>query len=133
MVGSNSRTRPCRDAEAGGQLPVLALDVVNDGRTRPGQQRWNDEADTFAGPGGRETQHVLRSVMTKVVAVELAQHHAIRTEKSGRSHLPRFGPARRAIGLDILGLARPPDRHADRHRNRNEGPRRRDEGPSTKT
>src|SRR5882672_9639303 len=109
-------------AEAGCQLPVLTLDVVNYGRTRPGEKRWNDEADTFAGPGGRETQHVLRSVVTKVVAVELAQHHAIRTEKSGGSHVHRFGPARRAVGLDILGLARPPDRHTDRDRNRNEGP-----------
>ena len=108
--------------EAGGELPVLALDVVNDGRTRPGQQRGNDKADTFAGPGGCETQHVLWSIMTKVVAVELTQHYAIGTEKSGRFHLLDAGPARRAIGLDILGLARPPHRHADRHRDRNEGP-----------
>src|SRR5437773_572865 len=35
-------------AETSGQLPVLTLDVVNDGRTRPGQQRGNDEADTLA-------------------------------------------------------------------------------------
>ena len=66
--------------------------------------------------------------MSKVVAVELAQHHAIRTEKSGRLNLPFIGPARRAIGLDILGLARTPDRHANRYGNRNEGLRRRDEG-----
>src|SRR5882724_5390335 len=87
-------------AKAGRELPVFPLDVVNDGRTRPSQQRGNDKADTFAGPGGCETQHVLWSIMTKVVAVELTQHYAIGTEKSGLFHLLDAGPARRAIGLD---------------------------------
>ena len=39
-------------AKAGGQRPVLALDVVDDGRARPGQQRRNDEADALAGRVG---------------------------------------------------------------------------------
>ena len=35
-------------AEARGQRPVLALDVMNDGRARPGQKRGDDKADAFA-------------------------------------------------------------------------------------
>ena len=37
---------------AGGQGPVLSLDVVNDGAFRPGEQRRNNETDAFARPGG---------------------------------------------------------------------------------
>jgi hypothetical protein len=47
LVGSNSSTRPAC-AKAGGQGPVLALDVVDDRRARPGQQRRDDEADALA-------------------------------------------------------------------------------------
>src|SRR3981081_542988 len=63
-----------------------------------------------------------------VVAVELTQDNAIRTEKSGRSDLPRISPASRAVGFDILGLTCPPDRHADRYGNGDKTSRRRDEG-----
>ena len=35
-------------AEAGSELPVLALDVMDDRRTRPGQKRRDDEADALA-------------------------------------------------------------------------------------
>src|SRR4051794_795195 len=96
-------------AEAGGQLPVLALDVVNDGRPRPGQQRGHDKTDALAGPGGCETQHVFRSIVAKVVTVEFTQHHAIGTEEPGGSHLLTTRPARRTIGLNVLCLTRPPD------------------------
>lgn len=57
--------------------------------------------------------------------VELAQLRAI---GPGGSHLLSTGPARRAIGLNVLGFACPPDGHADRHCIRNEGTRCRDEG-----
>ena len=55
-------------APAGGQRPVLALDVVDDRRARPGQQRRHDEADALAGPRRRETQHMLRAVVAKIVS-----------------------------------------------------------------
>src|SRR3546814_3182141 len=35
-------------AEACGQLPVLALDVMDDGRPRPGQQRRDHKPDALA-------------------------------------------------------------------------------------
>ena len=73
---------------------------------------------------GCKTQHVFWSVVAKVIAVEFTQHHAIRTKKFGCPHLRRIGPARRAISLNIPGLTRPPDCHADRHGDRNEGARR---------
>ena len=48
LVGSNSRHAAEARAPAGGQRPVLALDVVDDRRARPGQQRRHDEADALA-------------------------------------------------------------------------------------
>ena len=48
LVGSNSRTREKLAREAGGELPVLALDVMDDGRARPGEQRRHDQADALA-------------------------------------------------------------------------------------
>ncbi len=50
-------------AEAGGELPVLTLDVVDDGRPRPGQQRRDDEADAFARTCRGKAQDMLRPVM----------------------------------------------------------------------
>ena len=100
-------------AEACGELPVLSLDVMNDGRARPGQQRGHDQADALAGAGRREAQHMLRPVVAQIRAIVAPEHDAIRTEKAGGIHLLLLGPARRAIGLDLLGLSRPPDRHTD--------------------
>src|SRR6516225_1222527 len=50
-------------APARGQLPVLALDVVDDCGPRPGEQRRDDESDALARPGRRKAQHMLRSIM----------------------------------------------------------------------
>ncbi len=115
--------------EAGGELPVLALDVVDDRRAGPGQERWHDQADALAGTGWCETQHMLGSVMTKVGLVEFAEHHAVRAEKPGRLHLSAVGPASGTVSLDVLRFARPPDRHADGDCDRDEAARRRDIGP----
>jgi hypothetical protein len=46
-------------APAGGELPVLALDVVDDGRARPSHEGRDDEADALAGAGGSHGQDVL--------------------------------------------------------------------------
>jgi hypothetical protein len=48
---------------AGRQLPVLALDVVDDGRARLAEQGWYDQADTLAAPRRREGHNVLGAVM----------------------------------------------------------------------
>jgi hypothetical protein len=66
--------------EAGGELPVLALDVVDDRRTRPGQQRGHDQADALAGSRRREAQHMLGPIMAKIVMIVAAEHHAVGAE-----------------------------------------------------
>ncbi len=53
-------------AEACGQLPVLALDIMHDRRVRPCQQRRDDKANTFAAAGRCEAEHMFRAVVTKI-------------------------------------------------------------------
>ena len=120
MVGSKRRTRREARPPARGQLPVLALDVVDDGGPRPGEQRRDDQADAFAGPGGREAQHVLRSIMAQIVTTEASEHNAVRPEEARFADFKSGRPARRAIGGRFLGLARAPHRHADCDRDRRE-------------
>jgi hypothetical protein len=59
----------------GRELPVLALDVVDDGRPRPPEQRRNDEADALARSGRREPHHVLRAIVTEVAAGQRSKKH----------------------------------------------------------
>ena len=56
-------------AEAGCLGPVLALDVIDHGRFRPGQQRRNDQADTFAGTRRRERENMFGTVVPQIVKV----------------------------------------------------------------
>ena len=116
-------------AEARGQRPVLALDVMNDGRAGPGQKRGDDKADAFARSGGRETENMLRSVVTQIVALHPSQHDAIRPEQSRVSDLHRRSPSRRSIGFDILCFPGAPNRHADGDHDGNEAARGRNIGP----
>ncbi len=57
-------------AEAGppacGQRPVFALDVVDDGRTWPGQERGHHQAHALAAAGGCKAQDMLRAVVTEI-------------------------------------------------------------------
>src|SRR5262245_4627803 len=46
-------------APAGSERPVLALDVVNNGRLGPAQQRGEHQADALARSGWRDEKHVL--------------------------------------------------------------------------
>ena len=101
-------------AEAGGELPVLALDVMDDRRARPGQERRDDEADAFARSRRREAQHMLRPIVAQIAALVAAQHDAIGSAESSGFDLLRLRPAGRAVGLGILRLAGAPDGHADR-------------------
>ncbi len=114
-------------APAGGQLPVLALDVVDDRGARPGEQGRDDQADALAGPGRRETQNMFRAIMAQIVDAETAEHDAVRPEQAGIADFARRRPARRAIGGDFLGFARAPHRHADCDRDRGEAARRSDD------
>ena len=66
--------------------------VRSDGTTRP---------TPFAASRRGEAQHVLRSVVTQILSVKPAEHHAVRSEEAGRLDLVGVGPARRAIGLGI--------------------------------
>ena len=81
---------------AGRQLPVLTLDVVDDRGIGPGQERRDDEADALPGPGRRKAQHMLRTVVAKIVVAESAKHDAIGTEKSGTREPPFASPSARS-------------------------------------
>src|SRR5579871_4750516 len=48
----------------GGQLEILALDVVDDRRIRPCQKGRNDEADALAGPRRRKAQDMLGTIVS---------------------------------------------------------------------
>ena len=96
-------------AEACRNLPVLALDVVNDRRSRPGQQRWNDQTDTFTRPCGREAKDMFRAVMTQIRSAKPAEDYAGITEHAHFTDFTFIGPAGRAEGFRLAAFARPPD------------------------
>ena len=60
-------------APAGGQRPVLALDVVDDRRAGPGQKGRHDQAHALAASRRREAQDMLGTVMAQVVAAPAAE------------------------------------------------------------
>ena len=98
---------------AGGQLPVLALDVMNDGRAGPAEKGRDDQPDTFARTGRGEHHDVLRPVMTQILRAEAAEEDAARGEQPGAAHIARRGPSRGAVGRDVALLARSPQRARD--------------------
>ena len=100
-------------AEAGCQGPVLALDVVNDAASRPGQQRRHHEADALAAAGRCKAKDMLGTVMAQIVVGITAEQDAIGAEQAGRTDFPIFRPSSRTVGGDIAGLPRPDDRHED--------------------
>lgn len=99
--------------EACGQIPVLALDVMDNTASRPGQQRRHNEAHAFAGSGWRKAQHMLRAVMTKIILAVPPQNDAIGAEQSGGMDFLILGPLRRTVGGDIAGFPCPDDRHEE--------------------
>src|SRR6266851_1687391 len=68
--------------------------------------------------------------MAYIVPGMAAKDHTIRAEQSGLTDFLIGGPARRTIGLDVLCLARPQDRHGDGERDGDESPRCGDKGAS---
>ena len=80
-------------AEPGRQVPVLALDVMDDRRARPGQQRRDHETHALARAGWRKAEHMLRPVMAQVVLIQLAEHDTVGAEKPGGLDLGPVRPA----------------------------------------
>ncbi len=124
---------PPRAAElpspSGGEGPVLLLDVVDEHRVRPGEQRRDDQADALAAAGGRETEDVLGPVVAhqgpeprraragpagavharaKPGVVRLAEHDARVAQEARPAQLRGRGPARAAVG-DARGGRPPPE------------------------
>ncbi len=100
-------------APAAGDLPVLALDVVDNGGRRPAQQRWHHEADAFSRARRREGQDVFRAFMAKVSAAMQAEEYAGWFVEAGLANVGDFSPARRTVGRDKLRLPRAPHRHGN--------------------
>ena len=71
--------------------------------------------DTLSGPGWRETQDMLRTIVAQILAAPLAEQDAIMAEQSGTANFRGLCPSGRAVGGDALHFSRPPDRHGDRH------------------
>ncbi len=66
---------------------------------------------------------MLRAIVTQIVLVIAAEHDTIVSQKTCGLHLIGFSPARGAVGLNLLGLTRPPNRHADGDRCRDQAAR----------
>jgi hypothetical protein len=75
------------DLEARRQSPVLALNVVDDAASRPGQKCRHHQSDAFAGSGRREAQHMLGSIMPEIVATEPSEHDTVRRGKACGANL----------------------------------------------
>jgi hypothetical protein len=102
-------------APTGGDLPVLALDVVDDGGRGPAQQGGHHQAHTFAAARWREGQNVFRAFVPQVLTIVLAEEHAGRLREAGLANVIRIRPACRAVGRDQARLTGAPNRHADGH------------------
>ena len=74
-------------APAGGELPVLALDVVDDGRAGPGHEGGHHQADALAGAGGSHGQHVLGAVVAQVAPIADPEHDALAGEEPRLAHV----------------------------------------------
>src|SRR5450631_3464170 len=86
VVGGRARIgrveeKAVREASAptGGELPVLALDVMYDGRAAPGEKRRDDEAYAFAGARRRKGEHVFWAVVPQIPVTHPSEKHAGRT------------------------------------------------------
>jgi hypothetical protein len=86
---------------AGSQLPVLALDVVDDRRAGPRKQRRHDEADTLARAGRRERHDMLGAIVAEIPTTDTAERDAISSQQAGCGDVLARRPACRAIGGDV--------------------------------
>ena len=97
-------------APAGGQRPVLALDVVDDRRAGPTQKGRHDQPDALARAGRGEGHDMLGTVMAQIAAIELTQENTGIAEQARALDFARRRPARGAVGGDVARLARAPER-----------------------
>ncbi len=111
-------------APAGCEVPAFALDVVDQHRMLPGQQRGQDDAHALAGARWRERQDVFRPSMAQVLVVVIAKKHPACIlfigQQSGGLDLFGFGPVRRTVQIVLLAcsLARAPECQGHRHQQR---------------
>jgi len=94
--------------ETRGQLPVLALDVVNS-RYRPRSASRHDQADALTAACPRKAENVRWSFMALVVGAGLAQHHAVRVDQPRMAGFTCCRPTRRSIGPRVLCISRAPE------------------------
>ena len=77
-----------------GQLPVLALDVMDDRLAGPAEQRGHHEAHALARAGRSERHDMLRAIVTQIVVADEAEGDAILPEQAGSGHILACRPAR---------------------------------------
>src|SRR3546814_13521964 len=93
---------------SGRQLPVLALDVVDDRRAGPAQQRRDNEPDALPAAGRGKSHDMLGAVVAQIAAVLAADKDTRLARQASPIDLAVGRPARRTLGRDVALLARPP-------------------------
>ncbi len=109
-----------------GQLPILALDVVNHSRAGPAEQGRNDEPHPLPAPRWRERHDMLGSGVTQIAARQAPEKHPGIAAKARGVDFALLRPARRSVGRDLALLACAPERTADRRAAADEAARRRE-------
>src|SRR3546814_14045439 len=88
-------------AKARCQLPILALDVMDDAASRPGEQSGHDEPHALARPRRREAENIFGAIVAQIRFAEPAEHTPF-----AHNH-PRgvgFAPACPCPSTSCLGL-----------------------------
>ena len=86
-------------AKARRQIPVLALDIVDDAAARPGEQRGDYETNALAGTGRRKAENMLGAIVPQIPVLVRADHHAVLLQEASLLDFLVGCPPRRPIGL----------------------------------
>ena len=119
-------------AKAGCQIPVLALDVMDNAAPWPGQERRHHQPNALARSGRCKAEDVFRAIMPQIVAIQLAEYDPVWRGEAGGADLRTICPTGRAIGGGDAGFARTPDRQGGRDRNSKDAARCGDVSPLDK-
>lgn len=95
-------------APACAHLPILALDVMDDGRTRPAQKRRNDQTDALAAAGRREDDDMFGAIVAQIILAMTPENEARGFQQSRAGDILPGCPAGSAISRDLAGLTRAP-------------------------